>query len=209
MKWKIYHIVHVDRLPLILADDGLLSDAIVTEKNLGQPTIGMSRIKERRLNELSFSVYPDLRVGQCVPFYFCPRSVMLYMIYRGNHSELTYRGGQNPIIHLELDGDRVVSWAEAHGLRWVFTTSNAGSRYFQDYANVEQLSKIDWNAVNAKDWKDVREQKQAEFLVETRVAWPLVERIGVIDQRMKEQTEALLIRHGHRTIVELLPNWYY
>jgi hypothetical protein len=209
VKWKIYHIVHVDRLPLILADDGLLSDAIVTEKNLGHPTIGMSRIKERRLNELSFSVYPDLRVGQCVPFYFCPRSVMLYMIYRGNHLELTYRGGQNPIIHLELDVDRVVSWAEAHGLRWVFTTSNAGSRYFQDYANLEQLSEIDWNAVNAKDWKDVREQKQAEFLVETRVEWPLVERIGVIDQRMKEQTEALLIRHGHRTIVEVLPHWYY
>lgn len=81
MKPKIYHIVHVDRLPQILSDDGLLSDAIVTEKDLGDPIIGMSRIKKRRLNELTFSSYPDLRVGQCVPFYFCPRSVMLYMIH--------------------------------------------------------------------------------------------------------------------------------
>lgn len=149
MKPRIYHIVHIDRLPLILADGELLSDAVVTEKNLVQPTIGMDRIKQRRLNELSLSVYPDLRVGQCVPFYFCPRSVMLYMIYRGNHSDLTYRDGQEPIVHLELDVEHVISWVETQGLRWVFTTSNAGSRYFQDYADREKLSEIDWDAVNA------------------------------------------------------------
>jgi hypothetical protein len=209
MKPKIYHIVHVDRLPLILADNGLLSDAIVTEKNLGHPTIGMSRIKQRRLNELSFSMYPDLRVGQCVPFYFCPRSVMLYMIHRKNHPDLTYRDGQEPIIHLELDVEHVVAWAEEHGLRWVFTTSNAGSRYFLDYANREQFAKINWDAVNATDWKDVREEKQAEFLVETRVEWSLVERIGVYNKGMKQRTELLLSDQPHCPAVDVLPLWYY
>ena len=209
MKPKIYHILHVNRLPLILADDGLVSDAIVTEKNLAEPIIGMSRIKERRLKELSFSVYPDLRVGQCVPFYFCSRSVMLYMIHRGNHPDLTYRDGQEPILHLELDVEKVILWAERQGLRWVFTTSNAGSRYFQDYADQEKLTEIDWDAVNATNWKVVREQKQAEFLVESRVGWSLVDRIGVNSHRIQEQAEALLVRHDHRPTVEVLPNWYY
>jgi hypothetical protein len=209
MKPKIYHIVHLNRLPLILADDGLLSDALVTERELGDPVIGMDRIKRRRLNELTFSAYPDLRVGQCVPFYFCARSVMLYMIHKANHPDLTYRDGQEPIIHLELDMDRVIAWAEGHGLRWVFTTSNAGSRYFEDYADRAKLSEIDWDAVNATNWKDVRDQKQAEFLVETRVAWSLVDRIGVNSQGMKDRAELLLLRHAHRPAVQVVPSWYY
>lgn len=209
MKPKIYHIVHIDRLPLILADGGLLSDAIVTKRDLSDPTIGMSRIKERRLNELSFSVYPDLYVGECVPFYFCPRSVMLYLIYQANHPDLAYRGGQKPIIHLELDMDRVIDWAAGQRLRWVFTTSNAGSRYFLDYAERGKLREINWDAVNATDWKNVREEKQAEFLVETRVEWSLVDRIGVYNESVKQRTKLLLTGQPHCPAVEALPQWYY
>lgn len=112
-------------------------------------------------------------------------------------------------MHLVLDVQRVMTWAEAHELRWVFTTTNAGSRFFQDYADPGRFSEIDWDAVNATNWKDVRDQKQAEFLVETRVEWSLVERIGVNSQRMKERTEASLLRHAHRPPVEVLPHWYY
>ncbi len=44
--------------------------------------------------------HPGTKVGEYVPFYFCPRSVMLYILYMGNHPELGYRGGQAPIVHL-------------------------------------------------------------------------------------------------------------
>ena len=62
----------------------------------------MGGIKQRRLTT-PLTSHPTLTVGQCVPFYFCPRSIMLYLIYQGNHPELTYREGQGPIIHLECD----------------------------------------------------------------------------------------------------------
>jgi len=94
MNTKIYHIIHIDKLPSILNSGGLLSDAQILAQNLGGTTIGMSSIKQRRLTELTFTTYPDLYVGECVPFYFCPRSVMLYMIYMGN-MELDYQGGQD------------------------------------------------------------------------------------------------------------------
>ena len=55
-------------------------------------TIGMSTIKQVRLSR-SLTSHPGLHVGQCVPFYFCPRSVMLYMIFMANHPDLGYRGG--------------------------------------------------------------------------------------------------------------------
>lgn len=90
---KIYHICHVDRLASIVASGGLLSDARVQQQATPGTVIGMNNIKQRRLNELTLTSHPDLYVGQCVPFYFCPRSVMLYLIHMRN-AELAYRDGQ-------------------------------------------------------------------------------------------------------------------
>ena len=94
---KIYHILHVDRLASVLDDGVLWSDALVRERRVGGTTIGMGNIKRRRLEQNSLASHPGLRVGDCVPFYFCPRSIMLHLIWRANHPELTYRGGQDPL----------------------------------------------------------------------------------------------------------------
>ena len=51
---KIYHIVHVDRLPSIVADDNLWSDAEIVQRNPPGTTIGMNSIKHRRLHEPAF-----------------------------------------------------------------------------------------------------------------------------------------------------------
>jgi len=95
---KIFHIVHVDRLASIVSQGCLFSDAAVQGTPLPGTTIGMSTIKARRLAK-TLNSYPYLHVGECVPFYFCPRSVMLYMLHMKNHPEITYRGGQTPILH--------------------------------------------------------------------------------------------------------------
>jgi hypothetical protein len=84
---KIYHIVHVDRLASIIAG-GLWCDAEVVRRAPPGTTIGMNAIKQRRLKELTLASHPGLFVGECVPFYFCPRSIMLYLIYQGNHPEV-------------------------------------------------------------------------------------------------------------------------
>ncbi|QVL37701.1 type II toxin-antitoxin system toxin DNA ADP-ribosyl transferase DarT [Aminirod propionatiphilus] len=176
---KIYHIVHVDRLPSILQNGCLWCDAEIARGNRQGTTIGLSKIKQRRLDELTLSSHPDLHVGGCVPFYFCPRSVMLYMIHRGNHPELSYHGGQHEILHLEADLRASVAWAKNNDRRWAFTLSNAGSRYFEDYSDLSRLSEIDWDAVGAEFWSSCKEKKQAEFLMESSFPWPLIERVMV------------------------------
>lgn len=93
---KIYHIIHVDRLPSVLAAGCLLCDAEMVNRPASGTGIGMDEIKLRRLNELTLTSHPGLYVGQCVPFYFCPRSVMLYVIWQANHPKLRYRGGEGP-----------------------------------------------------------------------------------------------------------------
>jgi hypothetical protein len=173
---KIYHIAHVDRLASIVADGFLWSDAKVIERLGVGTTIGMSNIKARRLNELSLTCHPGLRVGRCTPFYFCSRSVMLYLIYVRNE-ELTYKGGQEPIVHLEADLNATIAWAEQNGQRWAFTLSNAGAYYFEDRSDLARLGDINWDAVQARKWsgngvsRSVKEGKQAEFLIE---GWPLI-----------------------------------
>ncbi len=206
---KIYHIVHVDRLPSIIASNGLFCDAeMVKHAGMGT-TIGMSTIKARRLNELTLDSHPGLYVGQCVPFYFCPRSIMLYLIYQANHAELSHRGGQGPIVHLEFDLHAAAAWAEANNRRWAFTLTNAGSRFFEDRSDLSRLHEIDWDAVQARSWASCKEGKQAEFLVETSFPWELVERVGVYDNTTYHQAAHALNAHAHKPTLELRTSWYY
>lgn len=112
---KIYHIVHVDNLPSIVADGCIWSDSQMIRR-VGGTVIGMGSIKRRRLT-LPVACHPGTHVGQYVPFYFCSRSIMLFVIHRANHPELAYRGGQGPIVHLEVDLHETVRWADANDRR--------------------------------------------------------------------------------------------
>ena len=205
---KIYHIVHVDRLALIVADGCLWSEAVLQQCARPGTTIGMSTIKQRRLTN-PLTCRPGLNVGDCVPFYFCPRSVMLYLIHRANHPELDYRGGQGPIVHLEADLHEAVDWAEQNQRRWAFTLSNAGSRYFQDRCDLAQLGELDWAAIQARDWRTCKEGKQAEFLTEQSFPWALVRRVGVHSVVTYEQATAAMRAADHRPDVEIGREWYY
>ena len=206
---KIYHIVHVDRLPSIINDSCLWGDAEIIRHPPPGTTIGMNSIKTRRLRELTLTSHTDLHVGDCVPFYFCPRSIMLYVIHMANHPELEYRGGQEPIVHLEADLRQTVDWANREERRWAFTTSNAGSRFFDDYSNLEQLKKVDWNAVRAKYWNQCKDGKQAEFLIEVSLPWELVSRIGVLSQQIYGQVRSALQASDYQPPVQIKRDWYY
>ena len=206
---KIYHIVHIDKLQSIINSGGLLSDSEVIRQGLNGTTIGMNSIKQRRLNELTLSTYPDLFVGQCVPFYFCSRSVMLYMMHMGNSPDITYQGGQDSIIHLEADLMSSIAWANSNGRRWVFTSSNAGSRYFEDFNDLTYLNQIDWSVINSSKWSHARDKKQAEFLCEHSFEWSLIHRIGVSNQTVYQQVLNIISSSYHKPYVEVKNDWYY
>ena len=206
---KIYHIVHMDRLASIISEGTLWCDAEMANRAETGTTIGIKNIKQRRLtNELNS--HPGLRVGDCVPFYLCPRSIMLFVIYKGNYTELEYRGGQGSIVHLEADLRQVVAWADANGKRWVFTSTNAGAGYFEDYSDLHQLNKLDWDAIQANDWAGARKEgKQAEFLMEHSFPWDMVSRIGVHSAGIRGKVLGETQMAKHQPPVEIKPDWYY
>jgi hypothetical protein len=207
----IYHITHVDNLARILADGALLSDAVMVERGGPAITIGMSAIKLRRLQELPVTGHANTRVGEYVPFYFCPRSIMLYLMWRANHPELTYRGGQEPIIHLEADLLESVEWADAQPRPWAFSLSNAGAYYTEFRTSLDDLRDVDWAAVDAVDFRsrEVKEGKQAEFLIYKSFPWELVRSIGVHSGAVAQQVTGILAGAAHIPPVAVRPDWYY
>jgi ssDNA thymidine ADP-ribosyltransferase DarT-like protein len=178
----------------------------------GGPTasIGMGDIKAKRL-KLPLKCHPDDFVGDYVPFYFCPRSIMLYVIHRANHPDLRYRGGQEPIVHLEADLREVADWADGNARRWAISMSNAGARYAAFRKSIDALDELDWSAITNRDFQDpaVKEGKQAEFLVHTHVPWTLVRQITVRTAAIQSRVQTALATAAHRPPVQIRRDWYY
>lgn len=207
---KLYHIVHIDRLASILASGGLYSDSRMRTEECGGTTIGMGDLKSLRLRK-PVDVVPDTCVGDYVPFYFCSRSIMLYVIYRGNHAALQYRGGQGPILHLEVDLRRALDWADENNVRWAISLGNATAGYAEFKCDRQNLSELRWDLIPITDFRDplVKEAKQSEALFFDFVPWELVERVGAINPAMAAQVAQIIQDNPHRPIVQARPKWYY
>jgi hypothetical protein len=208
---KIYHITHGRNLAKIVAENCLWSDAEMISRGGPEAMIGMSKIKKRRLEELTVPCHPGTKVGQFVPFYFCPRSVMLHILYRANHPDLAYREGQRPILHLEADLHEVIAWADAQGRPWAFTDKNAGSGYFQSFRDVAQLDRLNWGHIANTDFREpeIKDAKQAEFLVYGSFPWTLVRTIGVISDKLAVRVREIVSISDHQPDVQVQTGWYY
>lgn len=211
---KIYHIVHIDRLESILRAKNLYCDKTITNNSSIYPgsNIGINSIKERRMCRYKLNTHPNLFVGDCVPFYYCPRSVMLYVIHQNldRVSDLSFQGGQDNIIHLESSFQTAIDFANANNLKWVFTDSNAGSNYFQDSNDLNLLTHfLDFKAINARQWNACKEKKQAEFLIENLFPFELIERIGVKSIKVQQSVADLLKDTDFSPSIEVKTDWYY
>jgi len=208
---KIYHITHVGNLSAIAKGGRLFSDARILAAGSGHKVVGMSDIKRRRLQEIDVTCHPGTRVGDYVPLYFCPRSIMLYILHMANHPNLTYRGGQRPIVHLQADLHAAIHWADGNGRRWAVSDRNAGTYLAEFYDHPSDLDRLDWQAITATDFRDpvVKEGKQAEFLMHDSFPWELIEYIGVIDPQRQAQAQQAIHLAGHKPLVNVERGWYY
>jgi hypothetical protein len=197
----IYHITDVDNLPGILAEGGLWSDKIMSERD---PTvIGYDHIKRRRLEQLLVSSADNRFVGEFVPFYFCPRSPMLFTINMGNTGRPT--GCQSTIVHLVSK----VSFAANLGVAWAVSTGNAGAVHTTFESTLEAIDQLDWDAIDARYWRDKRHQKQAEFLVADFFPWEGFHEIGSHNAEVAGRVWELIQPQNHQPEVSVHTDWYY
>ena len=149
-------------------------------------------------------VAADGTLGQYVPFNFCPRSVMLYVVSQGHQD---YSGGQQPIIHLVSSMQKAI----ATGSPWFFTDRHADLGYAQQFASLEGLEQIDW-VMPLRQWggnTETKEKRQAEFLLHDWCPWTAITGIAVINDTIAEQVQRIIAGADHRPQVTVRRDWYY
>lgn len=200
------HFTHVRNLPAVVGSGCLKADSLIRAESVAVNECGNVQIKERR-RYIQVHLPPEGVVADYVPFYFAPRSPMLYSIWRGNVP--TYAEGQDPLIYLWS----YLSVVDRLGLPWVASDGNcahAFSSMTNDWAELESV--VDWDVMALRYWNDTTEdgdrmrRRMAELLVYQRFP---VEAITGIAAKTKEMAELARTYVGDKFTVQVRPEWYY
>jgi hypothetical protein len=211
----IHHITHIEHLPRILKEGGLVCDAEAARRNLCSKSIAYSAIKERRAmtnvqNLRGEKIAAGGVLADYVPFYFCNRSPMLGAVHK---KLVPGTEGQREIIYLVASAEAVART----DLTWCFTDGHGIEGLTNFYDDLTDLNKVDWGAVETWRWggrwlendPDVKRRKQAEFLVHARFPWELLERIAVMDGGIATMVKEIITGVRHQPRVTIEPKWYY
>jgi hypothetical protein len=206
----IYRLVHLDSLIVCLERGAIHAPSQIPADGRAYRPIHRQDIQEAR-RTYSISVGRGGTAHDYVPFYFGPRSVMLFQLHTGRVSG--YIEGQEPLIHLVSTCQTVAD----QGLDFAFSDGHALARFTAWYDDLTDLARVDWDAAYAIRWNDTSEEpdrqrrKQAEFLVHRECPWNVVAEIGVYNEAAKTLVEQALTQHGRLgTIpVRIRPEWYY
>ena len=197
----IYHITDLANLAHIVVAGGLRSDVAMAGSE--PELIGYGHLKKRRATEIRVGCCGNRFVGEFVPFYFCPRSPMLYTVNQGNTGRPV--GCQRTIIHLV---SRVGSALET-GAEWAISSGNASAAYASFCKDLGELENLDWQAIRATQWQGMTHEKSAEFLVADLLPWTAIHAIGCHNRVVAAQVAAILDPVPHRPMVSVEPAWYY
>jgi hypothetical protein len=209
MPTSIYHITHINNLTSILNLGGLIANSRLRRERINYLDIAHESIQDRRARtRVPCSVGGVLH--DYVPFYFAPRSPMLYAIHKGKVEG--YAQGQNPVIHLVAEAEAI----DASDLAFAFTDGHAVMAYADFYDDLEALEfAIDWELMKSNYWFDKEEdpnrkyRRQAEFLVHQFCPWTLITEIGVINPTIQAQVQRILQNVNYPPPVRVYPIWYY
>ncbi len=128
----IFRLIHINNLAVCLSRGALYAPNYTPQDGLVYRTIHREDIQEgRRIHEVEAG--PGGTVHDYVPFYFGPRSVMLYQLRTGWVPG--YREGQEPLVHLVSHCQAVA----AARLGFVFSDGHGLARFTAWYDNLAHL----------------------------------------------------------------------
>jgi hypothetical protein len=204
----IYHITHFSNLQTILKAEGLWCDSKRREQ--GFPIVGIAHqhIKERRERK-RVPLTAGGTLADYVPFYFAPRSPMLFAIYKKKVE--AYQGGQAEILHLVSSVEKASRVGP-----WCFTDGHADLEITQfsddlgqmdDLVNAEIMQSRYWNDTPGQP--DRKRRRQAEFLVQGCFPWKLIDEIGVLDATIAAEVGKAIKNEAHKPRIAVRRDWYY
>lgn len=205
-KIVIYHFTTLANLVGILNTGALLCHNLSPPQtdNASDPEI------QKRRHETQVPCCQGGTLHDYVPFYFAPRSPMLFRIARGGVP--SFKGNPEEFVYLLSSLDAV----QAAGLPYAFTDSHPLTRPYNFYDDPKHLNKVDWTVMRARQWsseEDTRRmgRRQAEFLVHRRFPWDQVEQLATKTPEVaKRVLELFESRPGVKRVAVLVKkDWYY
>lgn len=161
-------------------------------------------VQDRR-SKTKIPIGPLGNLHDYVPFYFAPRSPMLYAIINQSGIE------QEKIVYFMTNTETI----EKLQLPFVFSDAHAIMRLTNFYDSVDHLEKIDWDVMKDIIWTDDEEhpnrkaKRQAEFLVYEKV--PLEACIGfaVINIKVQNEVMDILNANNFNFPIGVRPQFYF
>jgi hypothetical protein len=205
----LYHITDIRNLENILRHQSILSKNRIDELKTGYINIAYEGIQDRRKIK-AVPMKPSGNLHDYVPFYFAPRSPMLYAIH--TRQVEGYNEEQDSIIYLVIRLSKIVEYQ----LVYVYTDGHPIISYTRFYNDLNQLnSVIDWDIMKAKYWHntvedgDRKRRRQAEFLIHQSVPFNLIEKIAIYDYGKAQQVKDSLTVFHQEVQVLIDHTWYY
>lgn len=204
----IFHITPLENLGLILKSKQLFSKRKLEKKGCLYSSPSHPCIQDRR-SDTKVSISPWGTLHDYVPFYFAPRSPMLYAIHKGQVKD--YKNGQGSIIYLVTSAEQIKS----ADCSFVFTDGHAVMEPLRFYNDLAELKRIDWGLMKEHYWNNTEEdpdrkrRRQAEFLVYGEVPARLIKGIGVYDVEAKNKVNERLLNFSSELPVLIRGSWYY
>lgn len=200
----VFHIVPIEKLGSIV-EHGLNCDTVVHERFGARPCLSAAYpgLKtQRRMKSVPVAVGGVM--ADYVPFYFGPRSPMLYTIWRGNTAYGREGRGQAGMVHLVL---RLEALAKDYPGRWCFIDAHLAREWSRFGDTLDELDeRIDFATMRRRQWNtpdEVRARRQAECLVGHVVPWRYVELVVVIDDGVAAEVKDVMSRCGSPHVPEV------
>ena len=203
---QIFRITHFKNLPFILRNGLHSPNSEVQDPNfvpIGFPTLIHYR------EERAVPVAPGGSLADYVPFYFWPKSPMLYVIHLGNDQEVI-QTPQEEIVYLVSSFEQL----QHCGCRFVFTDRHAMLDYANFYTNPGEIDQLRWEIIKSDQWgrqygTERREMKQAECLVFKHIPVDVIIGIAVKNDTMFEKVNDLLSELDNIPAVKIKSNFYF
>jgi hypothetical protein len=217
---RIFHITGIPNLDSIFAEGSLEAKNRLASKGVGYSNIAYQTVQNIRAQK-PIRVGPGGMMHDYVPFYFAPRSPMLYAINQGAVAGCSLR--QEDVVHFETTVENIL----ANGSNFVFFDMNAAIGLSKCFDSLIDLDKIAWDLITEEPTLDGfcryfhskhsppryatrMEQRQAEFMVHQSVSLSCITRIGVFDDNRKIAVENFLRQHSLHMLVEVKKqDWYF
>lgn len=216
---RLFHITAIGNLPAICRSGALLSKNAGASLGINYQNIAHAGAQSARAGRVVIDP-PGGSIHDFVPFYFAPRSPMLFTVNNGNVEGCDLK--QADILHFETTVEAVT----VEAAEFVFYDRNATLRYSEAFTDLVLLSsKIAWNVItespkldgyckyfksfNNEKYSDRMERRQAEFLVKHSVNLSSMTRIGVIDNSKADVVREILAATGVDLPVEVKTDWYF